>query len=217
MLRRNFLYVLIFGLFLSFSPISNAYAQTSLSDQLNNIDKRLTFIESELSKLSKKESKLDIGVISSLIVGVIAAISGFGVAYYTQRSTIASSKEARLLDSLKWFEKGTQPRSIGLSIVEANWESTPELRSTWTSVLVNQGIYLLAEKSKDEVAQHELENRRRIVKLLKKAKLSKGQQMALAEAVTEAQHNRNQVDQEELKDWGALAGLSNKPAATEQT
>ena len=75
----------------------------------------------------------------------------------------------------------------------------------------------MAEKSTGEIAQHELENRRRIVKLLKNADLSQGQQMALAEAVVKAQHNLNQVEQEELKQWRALAGLPSKPDATEQT
>jgi hypothetical protein len=72
---------------------------------------------------------------------------------------------AHVLDSLHWFEGKTQRRSIGISIVEGNWQRFPELWSTWTAVLANQAVYLLSESDQQKEA-HERANLQRIMRLL---------------------------------------------------
>jgi len=76
-----------------------------------------------------------------------------------------------LYESLRWFEKGTQRRSIGISVVEASWELFPEFRAVWLAVLANQAVYLLAvSKQKEKV--HEVANLVRIMQLVVRHKSS---------------------------------------------
>jgi hypothetical protein len=74
-----------------------------------------------------------------------------------------------LLDSLKWFEGGIQSRAVGLAVIEGHWVDHPELRPTWTSVLVAQAVYILS-KPESELPQHETRNLQRILALLNTAK-----------------------------------------------
>jgi len=70
-----------------------------------------------------------------------------------------------LYESLKWFEGGTQNRSIGIAVVRTSWELHPEFHKLWIEVLANQVIYLLAaQEPKDR--PHENENLRRIMETL---------------------------------------------------
>jgi hypothetical protein len=66
---------------------------------------------------------------------------------------------------LKWFEGDTQKRSIGISLVTANWDSFPELHRTWLGVLANQAVYLLAVSGQGS-KPHEITNLKRIMAVL---------------------------------------------------
>jgi hypothetical protein len=108
-------------------------------------------------------------VLGPIAVGVVSALSGFAVAFYTVKANRASQSESRreglIADGLKWFEGGSQGRSIGIAVIEANWRSVSMFRPLWVGVLVNQAVYLLAE-SRQGNAAHETENLRRISRLL---------------------------------------------------
>jgi hypothetical protein len=76
------------------------------------------------------------------------------------------------LDSLGWFEGGTQKRNIGIAIVESEWDKkdNKDFRSRWTSVLTNQAVYLLTRKptkgKEKEPVFHEEQNLIRIMDIL---------------------------------------------------
>jgi len=66
---------------------------------------------------------------------------------------------------LHWFEGDTQKRSLGIAVIEANWNSAKSLHRTWTAVLTNQALYLLSQSGQGE-AVHEIANLKRIMNLL---------------------------------------------------
>jgi hypothetical protein len=91
---------------------------------------------------------------------------------------------AHVLDSLHWFEGKTQPRSIGIGVVEGNWPRFPELQGTWTAILTNQAVYLLSVSGQKD-ASHERANLHRIMRLLCKPEVqfSEDQRDSLIEAL----------------------------------
>lgn len=72
-----------------------------------------------------------------------------------------------LYGSLKWFEGGTQNRSIGIAVVNASWSKYPEFHHLWVEVFANQAIYLLAASKRDD-KEHEQDNLRRLLDLLQR-------------------------------------------------
>jgi hypothetical protein len=83
----------------------------------------------------------------------------------TQLYQLERERQAHLYEALHWFEGKSQKRSIGIAVIEANWNSTQSLHKTWTSILTNQAIYLLRSSNQDDSA-HEIANLKRIMKLL---------------------------------------------------
>lgn len=79
-----------------------------------------------------------------------------------------ANRQAKLLDSLKWFEGGIQTRAVGIAVIEGHWREQSELRSTWASVLVSQAVYIIS-KPEAELPQHEARNLERILALLRLA------------------------------------------------
>ena len=236
MLRYSFLYVLVFGLIFSYSSISSVSAQPPSSDQqgkpeeiFNGINESWKKIKDELvgikiiiGEIPKDKSNPNITAIIAASGGVFAALlSVFGL-IYQQKLINNFLKRSQFVDSLKWFEGKTQKRSIGLAIIEANWGDHKDLQKTWTSVLVNQAIYLLTKKSKDKKSAeksndkildpHESDNRRRIRELLTKAKqkgkLSQPQQEKLQEALESA--DPKTMNDDEVKAWKKIAERTQK-------
>jgi hypothetical protein len=194
---------------------SNAGAQDSLGasaksggdiDTIQSIEQRLKTIDEKLESVKIDEPWWQHGaLITGVITGLIGLCSGFGVALYTQRAQRIAAKEDRLeshlFESLKWFERGTQKRGIGLSIIEGNWEDVQVLHPTWTAVLVAQAVYLVAEKpKKKELTAHELENRRRVCSLLKRATLTQGQHDTLSKVIKDAKR----LTDDEKAEWNTL-------------
>jgi hypothetical protein len=124
---------------------------------------------------------------SELIVGVIAAVTGIFVvlltAWLNQRtqreiarltsglddeSAAIARREQHALDSLDWFDKGTRRRTMGLSVIVANWKSYEHLRDMWTQLLVGQALYLLCEATRKR-EEHEAANLDTILTLLQKS------------------------------------------------
>jgi hypothetical protein len=81
-----------------------------------------------------------------------------------QASQQASLREA-LIDSLRWFEGGTQKRSIGLSLVTANWDKFPDLQPAWLGILANQAVYLLVVADQEDEL-HKITNLKSIMHVL---------------------------------------------------
>ncbi len=132
-----------------------------------------------------------------------------------------------LLESLRWFEGGTQKRNIGIALVESEWDKHPEFQDQWTSILVNQGIYLLTrEKTKEETQEdafHEEANLYRIMNLLidkaqKNSIITDSQRKSLTTAIQEnhlmqqdSQCNlKLKIDSEILKEWAKKLNLQLK-------
>jgi hypothetical protein len=184
------------------------------SEILSRLEQRGLKIDNRLQAIEKKLVRPTPFWTGATVVGLVAAISaalsGFLVARFTTKwnanAAQAARLEAHLFESLGWFEKGTQKRSIGLSIIEANWDSSPQLHETWVSVLLNQALYLLGEKPEAKTATHERENRRRILALLKKVRLSKGQREAIYHALKKRSDFKNMAEDEE-QGWKDLASI----------
>lgn len=186
---------------------SDDVGHTELMDELNALGDSLTAI------LKDQESWGNPVVLGPVIVGLFSAAIGIGLAFATQRSNQKLQQQDRmerhLLDSLKWFEGGTQKRSIGVSVVEANWGTHERLRPTWRAVLVSQAVYLLAE-TKETRSQHEIENCGRVRRLLalEQKKLSAGQKSAIHTALAaREQHAAGglELPVDELAHWESIA------------
>ena len=87
------------------------------------------------------------------LVGVIVS-AGYG---YFQ---ILSASKATYVEAVRYMEKGSQRRSIGIALLAERIRSR-RFRRQSVSILVGAGIYLLTE-SKRGTAQHELHNLDRI-------------------------------------------------------
>jgi hypothetical protein len=70
-----------------------------------------------------------------------------------------------LYESLKWFEGGTQKRSIGIAVVNTSWPMFEEFRPLWVEVFANQAIYLLTVSDQKD-KPHEHDNLRRIMEVV---------------------------------------------------
>jgi|GEM_PF-5205744 len=115
-----------------------------------------------------------------------------------------------LYESLKWFQGGTQNRSIGIAVVRTSWEMYPTFRNLWIEVLANQVIYLLAAQEQ-KPREHEQENLRRMMDILvhQKSLLDTNTHKALCETM-ERKANRKIADtglpltpelEDNLKSW----------------
>lgn len=129
----------------------------------------------------------------------------------------ASLREA-LVASLRWFEGGTQSRSIGISVVLASWDDFPDLQGIWLGVLSNQAVYLLTE-SRQRRKPHEITNLRRIMDVLIRDQkrvggglLDSTARLSLRQALDDRLNPEKQVergvevDAVELMDWWQALG-----------
>ncbi|MDJ0843279.1 hypothetical protein [Crocosphaera sp.] len=119
----------------------------------------------------------------ALLSGGLASI----VTIYVNNKESNLQKRERLIESLTWLEGRTQRRNIGIAIVESGWnlDENQDFHLAWTSILVNQAIYLLTNekdqdqdqdqgKHKEKIAFHEKDNLCRIIDILvEKAKFPK--------------------------------------------
>lgn len=149
------------SLSLFFTIVVNAQDSTTLI--LENLQKRLTPVEWEYlkdqtqSKSILEQSKDVIPWLTTLLA-LIALI-------LQQKWQLARDRQSHLYNSLHWFEGDTQKRSLGIAVIEANWNSAKSLHRTWTAVLTNQALYLLGQSGQKD-ATHEIANLKRIMNLL---------------------------------------------------
>lgn len=102
------------------------------------------------------------------IIGALIALGGtlVGViitAIYGYFQLLSASR-ATYVDAVRYMEKGSQRRSIGIALLAETIRSRSFRRQS-ISILVGAGIYLLTE-SKQGTAQHELHNLDRIFDLI---------------------------------------------------
>jgi len=117
-----------------------------------------------------------VSFVGSTLAALGAIIAFFLTRYWVTRDrklAAENADKAKLRDvlyqSLRWFEGGTQNRSIGIAVVQTSWETHPEFQKLWIEVLANQVIYLLAaQEPKDR--PHEYENLRRMLDILAQQK-----------------------------------------------
>lgn len=120
---------------ISAEPNSNSSAE--ISAKLNEID----------ASLKKQSSWLS----PSNSIPLLVALGGWGIAVFSllrnQKSLEEQKTKEQLFNALKWFEGGVQKRSIGISVIEAHWQTYKDLKPVWITLLTNQAIYLLTESS----------------------------------------------------------------------
>jgi len=121
---------------------------------------------------------------------ILVAIVGWALAstqlWWSTSEQRRERTRQHLLDSLKWFGGETQPRSIGIAVVEANWDHHPFMHPYWTAVLSTQAIHLLA-RSKEENSRVEESNLARIMTILTRpdAQLTDGDRGRLRRVLNE--------------------------------
>ena len=154
------------------SPIqaqSDSASRQEVQDLRRELAARLTPFEARLlervdtleQQLIRDEPWRD----PKVFVPLLAAVIGWTFAIYQLVATRRQRTWELLLESLGWFEGGTQKRSIGIAVIETKWDHQKEFRTRWVSILVNQAIYLLT-REKDRDARHERANLYRIMNLL---------------------------------------------------
>jgi hypothetical protein len=142
-----------------------------------------TLILKKLDDLQKKKANwLSPETVTTLGLG----LGGWIVAALT----IAANRKAeqrkqqleQLFQALHWFEGGTQERSIGIAIIEANQEKfRGEMSGIWASVLVSQAKHILSKS--DPKSETEDTNLRRIMRLLQSHELTRDQRHDLCSAL----------------------------------
>jgi hypothetical protein len=60
-------------------------------------------------------------------------------------------RDAYLFQAFRYFTGHTQPRNVGISIIEGFWQEAPDLRGVYIPLLVNQAVYLLAGSKQRKV------------------------------------------------------------------
>ena len=118
----------------------------------------LKWVIAQLHDPTSKESSRDL----LPWITALTAIIGF----FLQRMwQLKKDRLERLYNSLQWFEGHTQKRSLGIAMIEANWHKEKSFHKTWVSILTNQAVYLLRQSEQGHSA-HEIENLKRIMRLL---------------------------------------------------
>lgn len=150
------------------------------------------------------------------LLGVVGGILGVMIQRHWHRQDEERAAEraerdrlqAHVLNSLKWFEGKTQKRSIGIAVIEGNWEQFADLQPTWIAVLTNQAVYLLAQSGQADAA-HERANLARIMTLLRRrgASVSPEQGVSLVEAIDENRQGAGLrgIASKTLDEWDTFA------------
>lgn len=219
----------MFLLILSFALVENVqskgtdFYQDSLARQTDSLK-----IDSLFKSINRSPSETETQWVLSKLKSadsspyIIAVIALFGILIQLYFQSRFQSKQAslqikkdrvdRLYNSLQWFEGDTQKRSIGIAMIEANWNEETDFQKIWIPVLINQAIYLLLQSGQNK-APHEIANLKRIMALLANNKETYFNQFKQGfEQLTTALNSRK-VDgkPEEEKDGEGEKHEKNKP------
>ncbi|MFC1635195.1 hypothetical protein ACFL5Z_10155 [Planctomycetota bacterium] len=125
---------------------------------------------------------MDDKIIGALIAlgGTLAGVTVSAIYGYFH---ILSASRATYVDAVRYMEKGSQRRSIGISLLAESIRSRRFSRQS-ISILIGAGIYLLTG-SEQGTAQHELHNLDRIFDLIEEygKKAKKGELNTLSAAL----------------------------------
>jgi hypothetical protein len=113
--------------------------------------------------------------VGAVVGGVLTGVFSLCQGRLAAREREQARREQNLMAAFQYFDKGSQRRSIGISIIEANRGMMPEQLPMFIPVLVNQAVYLLTESGQVD-AEHELRNLQRIMGLLGYARSREGAQ-----------------------------------------
>jgi len=97
---------------------------------------------------------------ATILAALIGFVGGLIVAAYTFRQ----KADELFLAGLQYLEGGSQKRNLGIAAMELSWSSRRH-RRVIVPLLVGVASYLLLESGQKDAA-HELENLRRVMKLL---------------------------------------------------
>jgi len=118
--------------------------------------------------------------VGTSLVAILSLLFGFYQFLKNRSDSLAwkakdahASRRAKLLDSLVWFDGSVHKRSVGISVIEGHWNDHPELRITWSSLLAAQIVMIISQPAA-VLAQSELDDSRRILVLLRRAKVEVG-------------------------------------------
>ncbi len=147
-------------------------AQPHSSDQI------LTDILAKLEKLQQQKTWRSPELWIPLMGTLVAAAGGWSIAFVTLRRTLSEQRTTRELqqraqlqdqvsNSLKWFEGGSQKRSLGIADIETHISDQKfrDFYQVWAAVLVNQAIYLIVESEQTDSLQ-ETNNLERMLNML---------------------------------------------------
>lgn len=133
-----------------------------LADRLSPTEAMLL---QRIDEMERKVERRNPWLQPTVVIAFVAALVGWGLAVWQFFGNQNLRIWELMLESLRWFEGGTQRRSIGIALVESKWDVHKEFRGRWASILMNQAIYLLTrEKHRDAI--HERANLYRIMNLL---------------------------------------------------
>lgn len=112
-------------------------------------------------------------VYGALVAGVVSIVlAGLGLVerWIERTEQSRQNTEARVFETLHYFQGGSQARNVGIAVLETYWDDPRlrQLRDLCVPLLANQAMYLL-RASKQEDKAHEQDNLRRMIELLRKA------------------------------------------------
>ncbi len=194
------------ALFFLLSSVTVLCYQTSPpDDRINSILNEVRTLNQEVKNLKDAQKSWTDPSIASAITIALGGWIVTLIALWRTHKHQSQIKSESFIAALESFSGGTQNRSIGISIIEGNWDERKELRKVWVSILHSQAIYLLTQSENDKA--HERDNLDRIMNLLESIKddaqqLSPRQRTSLVDAV---RNNRNPagvtVAATKLKTW----------------
>jgi len=98
------------------------------------------------------------------IITLIVALGGWVLAALVAWLNYKQKSEEIFFHALDWLSGGTQKRNLGIAAIEGYWQNR-SFRELSIALLSNSAIYLLLE-SRQEDAEHELNNLYRMMNLL---------------------------------------------------
>ncbi|MDQ6900106.1 MAG: hypothetical protein M3072_11460 [Candidatus Dormibacteraeota bacterium] len=111
------------------------------------------------------QSTLSSEVKAAVMGGSVAGIVSILLAVFGIVERQSTRREDHVVQALAYFGGHSQPRNIGISVIEGFCTLTPALQDLFIPLLVNQTMFLLAESGQHD-APHEVDNLERIVGLL---------------------------------------------------